>query len=248
MSPQNVYEEKILKLLAMAESTNFPEEAEGFTEAAERLMLKYSIDQAMIDQRRAQGGKKSDEPIVKKTMHFTGIYAGGFVMMGHYVASATGNLRTLKSKGYDPATGKKAETLWIIGFESDVLQMETLIRSLQLQAMTAMGQWWKENKHTIHQSRGYIERRSFIISFGSGAGERIRRSKKEVVKEAGTGAELAVIDRKKKVDEWMNDNMRTSRGRGGLTAGVRGSNAGREAGRNANTGGSSLGGSRKALA
>ena len=246
MSPTATYEEKILKLLAKAESTT-PEEAEALTAAAERLMLKYSIDQAMIDQRRAAGGQKSEEAIVTKKIYFTGIYAGGFVMMGHYVASAAGNLRTLKSKGYDPTTGKKAETLWVIGFESDVQQMETLILSLQLQAMTAMSKWWKSHKDEIHQSRGYIERRSFIISFGAGAGERIKLAHKDVVKEAGTGAELAVIDRKKKIDQWMDQNMSTSKGRGGLSAGVRGSNAGRAAGRNANTGGSSLGGSRKAL-
>jgi hypothetical protein len=57
-----------------------------------------------------------------------------------------------------------------------------------------------------------------------------------------------LVDRKKQVDTWVNDNLRlrtgTNRMQGG---GIGARQAGHVAGRNANTGGSQLGGSRTAL-
>ena len=63
----------IAKLLAKAEQTT-PEEAEALTEHAERLMVKYGIEQARIDERRARLGQTQEE-IVKERMLFTGAYA-----------------------------------------------------------------------------------------------------------------------------------------------------------------------------
>jgi len=65
--------ELIAKLLAKAERTT-PEEAEALTEHAERLMVKYGVEQALLDERRARLGQTREE-IVQERMLFTGTYA-----------------------------------------------------------------------------------------------------------------------------------------------------------------------------
>ncbi|MFD0595252.1 DUF2786 domain-containing protein [Catellatospora coxensis] len=51
--------DRIRALLAKAESTGFPEEAEAFTAKAQQLMARHSIDHALID---AATGRATDRP------------------------------------------------------------------------------------------------------------------------------------------------------------------------------------------
>src|SRR5690606_28072842 len=126
--------ELITKLLAKAESTT-PEEAEALTAHAERLMVKYMIDQATIDARRAREGK-SHEQIVTAIIVFEGMYRDSLMEMGSKVVWALGSMRPLRSK-------MRLQThLHIVGFESDVRQAETLIRSLHVQCLLALTPWW----------------------------------------------------------------------------------------------------------
>ena len=83
----------IAKLLAKAESTT-PEEAEALTEHAERLMLKYGIEQARIDEQRFRDGGAQDE-IVQEQMLFTGAYARDIRELGALIAHALGSLHPL---------------------------------------------------------------------------------------------------------------------------------------------------------
>src|SRR5690606_33971635 len=85
----------ITKLLAKAESTT-PEEAEALTEHAERLMLKYGIEQARIDEQRARRGEAQEE-IVKERMLFTGAYARDLREIGIRVAAALETVTPLQA-------------------------------------------------------------------------------------------------------------------------------------------------------
>lgn len=87
----------IAQMLSKAESTT-PEEAEALTAAAERMMIKYAIDQATIDARRALEGKASEQ-IVKRKIEFFGMYRQDLLSLGHSVATALGQIRTFQSKG-----------------------------------------------------------------------------------------------------------------------------------------------------
>ncbi|MGO1920858.1 MAG: DUF2786 domain-containing protein, partial [Microbacterium sp.] len=86
----------IAKLLAKAESTT-PEEAEALTEHAERLMVKYGIEQARLDARRAKLGQAREE-IVQEQMVFTGSYARDIRELGGNVAFALGSIRPMQSE------------------------------------------------------------------------------------------------------------------------------------------------------
>ena len=223
----------IAQLLAKAESTT-PEEAEALTQAAEKMMVKYMIDQATIDARRAKSGDVQ-EKIVEERLEFTGVYRGEML---HLAASVVYALKSLRAMQYTGGSGK-VFSFWIIGFESDVAQAKTLVNSLQIQAAVAVRSWWKNTKSDYEFATPYDQekaRRSFVYGFGSGAGARIRESRQQAVAEASTGTELVLVSREAKVQEYMDaKNTRRARARTAATCG-RAKEAGYRAGQNANTG------------
>ena len=189
--------ELIQQLLAKAESTT-PEEAEALTEHAERLMVKYGIEQAMLD---SKAGKLSEE-IITDWVEFKGVYILEMIALGAEVCNGLGNLRVLQSRYKNKWT-----RLHIIGFKSDVERAKTLIASLQIQSAVACRAWWKQHKDEYVLYPSYdqeVARRSFVRGFASGAGERIRNSRQQVVEEAGTGTELVLVSRDRKVQDYYD--------------------------------------------
>jgi len=233
MSEQKI--DLIAKLLAKAEQTT-PEEAEALTAAAEKLMIKYAIDQAVIDARRAREGKTS-EKIVQLKLRFEGVYRNDFLEMGAAVVWGLGQMKVLQSKM------DKYTVMWIVGYESDAAQAEILVRSLQVQAIVALKTWWYDARYTpryqyMPENEKKHARRQFVRSFGSGAGNRIRENRASAIHEAGTGTELVLVDRASKVQEWIDDNLTLApnRDKGHKHYDHGAHVAGNQAGRNANTG------------
>lgn len=223
----------IAQLLAKAESTT-PEEAEALTEAAERLMIKYGIEQAMIDDRRARQGHAA-ERIVEESMRFEGTYAIDLLELGFCVAHGLGALRCLQSSGFG---GSKV--LYLVGYESDVAQAMTLIRSLELQAAVALRAWWRgvrDNYSWCSPSQKRRLRGSFIRGFGSGVYKRISTNRNQAVQEAGTGTELVLVSRRERVDAHMEDMYgQLGKARDRKPAEGASYHAGHEAGLDAHTG------------
>lgn len=224
----------IANMFAKAESTT-PEEALALTEAAEKLMVKYLIDQATIDERRAKKGQSS-EKIIERTLFFTGAYRGEMIHLSSMVVFGLGSLRMMQQ-----TTLNKGKTFaaYLVGFESDVAQAEILIKSLQLQAAVAVRAYWKENASEYLFETAYNQekaRRSFVFGFGTGAGMRIKDSRATIIAEASTGTELVLVSRKEKVDAHMDaKELRRGRSRNAATGGSA-SGHGYRAGQNANTG------------
>lgn len=226
----------IAQLLAKAESTT-PEEAQALTEHAERLMVKYAIDQAVIDARRAKEGT-AREQIVTRIISFQGMYRDDLMLMGTQVVWALGSMRPLQSKssmGDAPTT-----RLHIVGFESDVEQAVVLINSLHVQALIAVKDWWYSVRYGeyAYQSQAVKvrARHTFVVAFGQGAAARIEANRAKAVQEAGSGTELVLRDRKSLVDEYV-DGMDLRKGRGGgRRLDSRAFQAGHEKGMTANTG------------
>ncbi|GAA4489469.1 DUF2786 domain-containing protein [Microbacterium panaciterrae] len=228
--------ELIAKLLAKAERTT-PEEAEALTEHAERLMVRYGIEQARIDERRARLGQPQEE-IVQERMLFTGTYARDMRELGVGVALALGTIRPLQ--GEHPAGGS---LLYLVGFASDVRQARVLTASLQVQAMVAMRTWWAVERSLYHWASEGEKRRArsgFVRGFGVGAAARIRESRRAIVEEAGSGTDLVLASRRDRVDAAANAIA------GGKARRRRGADAmafsdGHRSGREANTGGGVIG-------
>lgn len=229
----------IAQMLAKAESTT-PEEAEALMEHAARLMSKYMIDQAVIDERRAKSGKAS-EKIIEERLDFTGAYRGEMLHLCSMVTSGLGTLRGLQYTG-----GKgKVFSYWLIGFESDVAQAKLLINSLQVQAAVAVRAWWKTHKESYSWESAYNQekaRRSFVHGFGTGAGMRIREGRQETVQEQSKGTEIVLVSRKARVDGYMDEKAGLKRARSRNATGKdNAAGYGYVAGQQANTGEKSVG-------
>lgn len=233
------YQKLVEQMLRKAESTT-PEEAEALTDAAERLIVKHSIEVGAL----SLGAENSDvarEQVVTREVVLSKPYALGFRYMLSQVLGVLPNIQLLISRGVS------GEALKIIGPETAADHAQRLAESLLLQSITEMWRWWnggaKDDWYASNQNR-FLARRQFIVSFGAGAAERLR----PIVAEEASGAALVLADQKSAMDEYMAEhypNVRASRSRS------RGSSAGREAGRaagrRANTGDAQVGGQRRAL-
>ncbi len=248
------YADKISKLLQKAESTT-PQEAEALRDKAYELMATYAVSQAEIDSRRTD--KRVVEQIITRNINITGNFRHGL----HLMSAAVVNAFETMSSYYTPDTDipirstdgskvrfAKAHIFYIVGYESDVEQAMLMVTSLQLQAAAAMSDWWRTFAHKDLLGRGpaYRAKRQFIISFGSGAAQKIRLSVRRARAGASSGAELVLFDKKQAVDRFIDDNLnlitKKDRHKGGTwEAG----NAGYDAGQLANTGDTGVGGDRK---
>lgn len=186
--------EKIAKLLAKAESTT-PAEAEAITERAEQLMMKYSIDQAVLNSRRAAQGTKVDEKITRYTFEFKGTYHRGLLYTFEQIAHALGFKVSFRR-------GSNRSSMTIMGFESDIENGKLLITSLQLQLTAALTAWWKnyDDKSRMTPMEKFKARRSFMYAFADGVVYRVWSRRRKLMEEAEAempGTELAVRDRDK---------------------------------------------------
>lgn len=224
---------EINRLLALAEGTSHPEEATTARERAERLMVRYGVDAAMLES--SDKAEKATEDIIQTRIEFRHPQCTGLMQMGNAIAHGFGTVRTLRS-----GDRKHYEELYLIGFKSDVENVERLIRSMEIQALVALGQWWAgylpQHRHLTANER-FMAKRQFLSSFGSGAASRIRKATKEATRET-TGSEIVLVDRSKKVDHWMEQQYRGGLRKGRGTRGsAHGSGEGYAAGQRANTSG-----------
>lgn len=217
----------IAKLLAKAESTT-PEEAEALTEHAERLIVKYGIEQAQIDERRGRLGQ-TREQIVTERMLFSGVYSRDLREIGIGVAGALGVVRPMVSD----SPGRSL--LYLVGYSSDVRQAMTLAASLEVQAMVAMRAWWAEHRYLYRGHREGVKLRArsgFLRGFAAGAASRIQENRQRIIDESGSGTELVLSSRRERVDAAVDRlSTRPSRRRHGADIGsfTHGHRSGRQA-------------------
>jgi Protein of unknown function (DUF2786) len=228
--------DKIAKLLAKAEGTDNPHEAETFSNAATKMMLRLGIEEAEV--RAAMTGAKPVEKVITKTTaEFPALFIKARLGIAAEVANSLGNMRCYIMGG---------KKLAIVGFESDVDRAMMLIASILIQADHAQATWWRTYpKAGMKQSEAFRARRQFLFSFRSAVGIRIREFYQEAVAEAAPGTALVLRDKQAAVDEEFSKlALRAGRRLKGSWAGAE---EGRAAGSRANVGGRGLGGGRKAL-
>lgn len=155
--------QRVRQLLAQAESTTFPGEAETFTAAAQRLMARHSIDAAMLQTR--DEGRGAEEPTGRR-LWLDRPYVKEKVLLLTVVAEAN-RVRAVWFK--------EAEMVTLLGHRTDLGAVETLYTSLLVQASRAVQQEGAR-VHVDGSSRTRGFRQSFLTAYASRIGERLREA------------------------------------------------------------------------
>ena len=166
--------DRVRALLAKAESTDFPEEADAFTTKAQELMARHRIDHALLV---AATGER-DQPITRR-FAIDNPYEAPKSLLLQVVAEAN-SCRAVWAKRFGFTT--------IVGFAADLESTELLFTSLLVQATRAMTQAKPStDRYGRNTTRSF--RQSFLTSYASRIGERLDAATEEVQDEmtASTG-------------------------------------------------------------
>lgn len=224
----------IRSLLAKAEATGFPEEAEAFFNNASELIARYAIDEAIL----WAGGSTARESPSELRLVVHSPYLGQKAVLVSRVAAAHG-CRAIRFQGSSVDQG---ETVAVIGFPSDLRWVETLVTSLLVQLTAAMLASCPRGLGSA-QSAGW--RRSFIIGFADEVASRLQLDREVAARDADAGASagrgrtensvaLVLVERSEEVrDEFRRRFPYTRTSRTSAGSSRAGHSAGRAAGRDA---------------
>jgi hypothetical protein len=153
---------RIRALLAKAESTGFPEEAEALSAKAQHLMARHSIDAALL-------GAAAGEGPGARRIGVDRPYEGAKALLLDAVAEAN-RCRSVWSSDFGFAT--------VVGHTADLDAAEILYTSLLVQADRAL------HAGRVSRSRGFRE--SFLIAYASRVRTRLTAATTEEERAAAT--------------------------------------------------------------
>lgn len=165
--------DRVRALLAKAESTDFPEEADAFTAKAQELMARHRIDHALLV---AATGER-DQPVTRRVA-VDNPYEAPKSLLLQVVAEAN-SCRAVWAKRFGFTT--------IVGFPTDLDSTELLFTSLLVQATRAMTQA-KPTTDAYGRNTTRSFRQSFLTAYASRIGERLSAATDEVGQEAADSA------------------------------------------------------------
>lgn len=217
--------ETIELLLAKAEGTNHPAEAELAMAQAEKLMVRYGFERAEFN-----GDNRKAAKMVEQRLAVPGMFHLGKIVAFSAIANAYQSVTLLQSKY------SKGTMLYVIGEEGDVDDVLRMLNSMDVQMEHALATWWNVNKYRYDGFRqeGWKARRQFIIGFGQGAAARVRESMVEAVAES-KGNELVLANRQQAAVSYREElypntkKLNSKLHSGGYSASAAGNKAGREA-------------------
>ncbi|GAA1953951.1 DUF2786 domain-containing protein [Kitasatospora viridis] len=170
---------RIRALLAKAESTEYPQEAEALTAKAQQLMAQHSIDEALLAAGRPPGSEGSATPGAVR-LGVENPYEGPKAMLLDAVAAAN-RCRVVWAKEFSFCT--------VIGFDPDLDAVELLYTSLLVQATAAMHKAGSR-QHLDGASRTRAFRQSFLVSYAARIRERLTEATERTTREAAAGRHL----------------------------------------------------------
>ncbi len=150
---------KIRALLAKAESTEFPAEAEAFTAKAQDLMTHHAIDEALLAD---QSGESIEVQGIRVLIH----HPYGLEKASLLDVIGRANRTRAIWNSY-------ASCVTLVGVPTDVAQVDMLFTSTLVQATRAMTQAGRESHG---QDRSSSFRKAFLSAYAVRIGERLARS------------------------------------------------------------------------
>ncbi|WP_315971618.1 DUF2786 domain-containing protein, partial [Streptomyces buecherae] len=171
--------ERVRALLAKAESTEFPEEAEALTAKAQQLMARHSIDEALLaapDPARPGGpGALDDDGPRACRIGVEGPYESAKALLLDAVAEAN-RCQAVWSAEFAFST--------VVGYPADLELVELLHTSLLVQATTAMRRAGDRHHAGGRARRTRDFRESFLIAYAGRIRERLAGAARQAEREA----------------------------------------------------------------
>ncbi|GGU30040.1 DUF2786 domain-containing protein [Streptomyces lavendofoliae] len=167
---------RIRALLAKAEATGFPEEAEALTAKAQELMARYSLDEAALAART----HSPEEPGALR-IGVEAPYETARAILLDAVASAN-RCRAVWNEAFGFST--------VVGFEPDLEVVELLYTSLLVQGTGAMTKAEAEQR-AAGRKRTKTFRQSFLLAYAHRLGDRLASTSERVT--AGEPSLLPVL-------------------------------------------------------
>ncbi|MEV4741246.1 DUF2786 domain-containing protein [Streptomyces sp. NPDC049555] len=172
---------RVRALLAKAESTQFPEEAEALSAKAQELMARHSIDEALL---AAGAPATADDGPGACRIGIDGPYESAKALLLDAVAAAN-HCQAVWSSEYGFST--------VVGFDADLELVELLYTSLLVQATTAMNR-----EADRHHARGRARRtrdfrESFLIAYAGRIGDRLAAAVRDVAVQEARPEVLPVL-------------------------------------------------------
>ncbi|MEU9029621.1 DUF2786 domain-containing protein [Streptomyces sp. NPDC048383] len=166
---------RIRALLAKAEATTFPEEAEALSAKAQELMARHTVDEALL---AVRGGAPAQVPGACR-IGVEPPYEEAKAVLLDAVAGAN-RCRAVWNSGFEFST--------VVGFESDLEAVELLHTSLLVQGTAAMTRA-EAAQRAGGRKRTKTFRQSFLLAYASRLGRRLAETAEHAATEhAGTEA------------------------------------------------------------
>ncbi len=155
--------DRVRALLAKAESTEFPEEAEALTSRAQELMARHSIDDALLAAAADRAGRTGPGQADGRRLFVDSPYEAAKAVLVSVIAKAN-RCRSIWHKNLGLCT--------VLGFPADLDGVELLFTSLLVQATTAMVAAGSR-QDACGRSRTRSFRQSFLAAYAQRIGERL---------------------------------------------------------------------------
>ncbi|MEU6864880.1 DUF2786 domain-containing protein [Streptomyces sp. NPDC046876] len=150
---------RIRALLAKAEATTYPEEAEALSAKAQELMARHTVDEALL----AASGKGADRAPAACRIGVEPPYEEAKAVLLDAVATAN-RCRAVWNGAFEFST--------VVGFESDLEAVELLYTSLLVQGTAAMTRA-EAGQRAGGRKRTKTFRQSFLLAYASRLGQRL---------------------------------------------------------------------------
>ena len=219
------YAERITALLAKAASTEHEAERDTFTEAAERLMVKWGVSDAMLAD--ADTARRRAPSTIETRRYYVPGTSGALLaeLVAARAGRGVGSVRCLYDHG--------RPVWWAIGYPDDLARVELYVPHVVTQARAA----WKRHLRDSHGAHwiggGYASARvAFLSSFGWAVYGRLSELFATEA-QATDGAALVLANREAQLDahlaaEFPNVKVRADRDASNLAASVAGYRAGQD--------------------
>ncbi|MFH9575940.1 DUF2786 domain-containing protein [Streptomyces sp. NPDC017454] len=169
---------RIRALLAKAEATGYPEEAEALSAKAQELMARHSIDEALL----SAHAPSPDAPGACR-IGVEPPYEQAKAVLLDAVADAN-HCRAVWNEPLGFST--------VVGFEADLEAVELLYTSLLVQAEAAMTKA-EAAQRAVGRKRTKTFRQSFLAAYAHRAGTRLRAATEAATADSGTATDVDLL-------------------------------------------------------